>query len=77
MAESNARLPPLAPGMRAVICAFDDIPEHIFEIFEVYGDCVGGYSRTGLLAGEYGEPDLSMILRVAEPNETPDGKELP
>lgn len=77
MAETEASLPPLVPGMHVIISAFDDIPEHTFEIFEVFDDFVGGYSRTGPLAGEYGEPDLSMILRVVEPDENRDGKELP
>ncbi|WP_353471551.1 hypothetical protein PVT71_09550 [Salipiger sp. H15] len=52
------------PGTLVVICAFEDIPEHKFEVQEVFEDCVGGYSRTGPLAGEYGEPDFEMILRV-------------
>lgn len=56
----------LSPGMHVVIQAFDDIPEHEFEISEVYDDCVGGYSLTGPLAGEYGEPDFEMILRVLD-----------
>ena len=56
----------LNSGMHVVIRAFDDIPEHEFEISEVYDDCVGGYSLTGPLAGEYGEPDFEMILRVLD-----------
>ncbi len=76
MVGKSAKAPPLIPGMHVIIRAFDDIPEHTFEVFEVYGDCVGGYSRTGPLAGEYGEPELSMILRVVDPK-SKDGKELP
>ena len=56
----------MKPGDVVVIAAFDDIPEHLFRVEEVYADCVGGYSLTGPLAGEYGEPDFSMILRVQE-----------
>ena len=56
----------LAPGVHVIIRAFDDIPEHVFEIDEVYEDCVGGYSLTGPLAGEYGEPDFDLILRVID-----------
>ncbi|MFZ7090822.1 hypothetical protein [Primorskyibacter sp. 2E233] len=56
--------PNLKPGMLVVLRAFDDIPEHTFEIDEVFDDCVSGYSRTGPLAGDYGEPDFTMILRV-------------
>ena len=51
-------------GQHVVIAAFDDIPEHEFEISEVYDDCVGGYSLAGPRAGEYGDPDCEMILRV-------------
>ena len=56
----------LAPGVSIVIRAFDDIPEHMFKIDEVYEDCVGGYSLTGPLAGEYGEPEFDLILRVLD-----------
>ncbi|KKN15218.1 hypothetical protein LCGC14_0988220 [marine sediment metagenome] len=56
----------LAPGVRIVIRAFDDIPEHMFKINEVYEDCVGGYSLNGPLAGEYGEPEFDLILRVLD-----------
>lgn len=53
-------------GQRVVIAAFDDLPEHIFQIHEVYEDCVGGYSITGPLTGEYGEPSFDLILRIAD-----------
>ena len=56
----------LAPGVRVVLRAFDDIPEHMFKIDEVYEDCMGGYSLTGPLAGEYGEPEFDLILRVLD-----------
>jgi cell division protease FtsH len=46
--------------------ALDDIPEHLFRISEVHEDCVGGYSITGPLAGEYGEPSFDLILKVHE-----------
>ncbi|MBY6006715.1 hypothetical protein KUV62_22555 [Salipiger bermudensis] len=64
MSDASAKNTRFAPGMLVVLRAFDDIPEHQFEIQEVYEDCVGGYSRTGPLSGEYGEPDFEMILRV-------------
>ncbi|MBN8190437.1 hypothetical protein JF540_27810 [Salipiger thiooxidans] len=64
MSRDPKKISQFAPGMLVVIRAFDDIPEHQFEIQEVYEDCVGGYSRTGPLSGEYGEPDFEMILRV-------------
>ena len=55
---------PLTPGCIVVIAAFDDVPEHSFRVEEVFEDCVTGIALTGPLAGEYGEPDLSLILRV-------------
>lgn len=64
--QNNNNQPKLAPGDHVIIRAFDDIPEHVFEITEVYDDCVGGYSLTGPLAGEYGEPDFDLILRVID-----------
>ena len=54
----------LREGSTIVIRAFDDIPEHLFEVAEVYGDCVGGYSLTGPLAGEYGEPEFALIKSI-------------
>jgi hypothetical protein len=42
----------------------DDIPEHLFRVWEVYDDCISGYSLTGPLEGVYGEPGLELILRV-------------
>lgn len=56
----------LKEGTIVVIRAFDDIPEHLFRISEVYDDCVGGYSITGPLEGDYGEPEFDLILRVHE-----------
>ncbi|MES2846456.1 MAG: hypothetical protein V4747_15660 [Pseudomonadota bacterium] len=55
------------PGDRVVIAAFDDMPEHEFQVDEVLDDCVTGVAVTGPLAGEYGEPDRSMIVRVLGP----------
>ena len=55
---------PLTPGCIVLIAAFDDVPEHTFRVEEVFEDCVTGIALTGPLAGEYGEPDLSLILRV-------------
>ena len=53
----------LHPGDRVVIRAFDDIPEHLFLVDEVYDGCVGDCSLSGPLECEYGEPDFHMILR--------------
>ena len=54
----------LTPGCIVVIAAFDDVPEHSFRVEEVFEDCVTGIALTGPLAGEYGEPDLSLIRQV-------------
>ena len=52
------------PGDVVVIGPFDDVPEHQFLVDEVLDDCVTGVALTGPLAGEYGEPERSMIVRV-------------
>ncbi|TGD65266.1 hypothetical protein EYC08_07765 [Tabrizicola sp. WMC-M-20] len=59
------------------IAAFDDVPEHLFQIDEVLDDCVTGVALTGPLAGEYGEPELSMVLRVLDPEEARQGTQQP
>ena len=43
----------LSPGCVVVIDAFDDIPEHLFQIDEVLEDCVTGFALSGPLTGEY------------------------
>ena len=58
------RLPDIRPGDVVVIRGFDDIPEHQFQVEEVFEDLVTGTVLTGLLAGEYGEPDREMIIAV-------------
>ncbi|WP_171233974.1 hypothetical protein [Ruegeria sp. HKCCA4812] len=58
----------LNPGEVVVVQAFDDVPEHLFRIDEVFEDCVTGFALTGPLAGSYGEPDREMILRVISTN---------
>lgn len=48
-----------------VIRAFEDEwPEHLFQVWEINDDCITGYAITGAIAGEYGEPDFDLILRV-------------
>lgn len=54
----------LKEGDVVVIAAFDDWPEHLFEVDETFEDCVSGYSITGPLVGVYGEPGFELILRV-------------
>jgi len=51
-------------GDVVVIRAFDDVPEHHFLVQEVQDDCITGHAIDGPLAGEYGEPDRDLILRV-------------
>lgn len=60
----------LYPGCIVLIGAFDDIPEHQFQVDEVFDDLVTGIALTGPLAGEYGEPELGMIVQVI-PQGTP------
>ena len=56
--------PDINPGDIVAIAAFDDVPEHDFEVEDVHDDCVTGVALTGPLTGCYGEPDLTMVLRV-------------
>jgi len=58
----------LNPGDVVVIHAFDDVPEHLFRVEEVFDDCVTGFAVTGPLAGSYGEPALEMIVRLVSTN---------
>ncbi len=63
----------MRPGDVVAIAAFDEVPEHWFQIEEVLDDCVTGVALTGPLAGEYGEPELSMVLRVLDQGEARQG----
>lgn len=59
----------MQPGDVVVIAAFDDIPEHLFEIELVLDDHVTGIALTGPLAGEYGEPNFSLVLSSLQQRE--------
>ena len=67
------RLLEIKPGDVVVIGGFDDIPEHQFQVEEVYEDLVTGTVLTGPFAGEYGEPDREMIVEVISQGTTSDG----
>ena len=67
------RLLEIKPGDVVVIGGFDDIPEHQFQVEEIYEDLVTGTALTGPLAGEYGEPDIEMIVEVISQGTTSDG----
>ena len=54
----------LRPGCIVLIAGFDDIPEHEFRIEEIYEEFVTGMALSGPFAGEYGEPDISLVLQV-------------
>ena len=54
----------LQPGCIVLIAGFDDIPSHQFLVQEVFEDCITGTALTGPLAGEYGESDIALFLRV-------------
>ena len=54
----------ITPGSIVLIASFDEIPEHSFLVDEVFEDCITGTALTGSLAGEYGEPDIALVLRV-------------
>lgn len=63
----------MKPGEVVVICAFDEVPEHLFRIETVEADHLTGMALTGPLAGAYGEPDLSMVIKVLGPDEVGQG----
>ena len=55
-------------GTRVLIRAFDDVPEHVFEVHTIEDGYVTGMAVTGPLAGEYGEPDIELVLQVLSPD---------
>ncbi len=63
----------MEPGDVVLIMAFDDVPEHLFRVEEVFEDCITGQALTGPFQGGYGEPELSMVIRVLDPAEVPLG----
>ena len=67
------RLLEIKPGDVVVIGGFDDIQDHQFQVEEVYEDLVTGTVLTGPFAGEYGEPDIEMIVEVISQETTSDG----
>ena len=54
----------IAPGCVVLLAGLDDIPSHQFLVQDVFEDCITGTALTGPLAGEYGEPDIELVLRV-------------
>ena len=54
----------IKPGCVVLIEGFDDIPEHEFRIEEIYEGFVTGMALSGSFAGEYGEPDIEMIVKL-------------
>ena len=54
----------ITPGCTVLIAGFDDLPAHQFLVEEVLKDCITGTALTGPLTGEYGEPDIALVLRV-------------
>ena len=48
-------------GSIVVVAAFDEVPEHLFLIEEVFEDFVAGVALTGPLAGSYGEPEFALL----------------
>ena len=58
----------LTSGKRVLIRGFDDVPEHVFVIHTIEDGYVTGMALTGPLAGECGEPDIELVLRVLSPD---------
>ena len=63
----------MKPGDVVVIGAFDEVPEHWFQVEDVLDDCITGVALTGPLAGEYGEPEIQMVVRVLTAKEVKQG----
>lgn len=55
----------IKPGDIVRIAAFDDVPEHDFEVLTVEEDHITGIARTGPFAGHYGEPEHELIVALA------------
>ncbi len=55
----------LKAGDVVIVKAFDDLPEHLFQVEATHEDCVSGHAITGPLAGIYGEPGMELILSIA------------
>ena len=60
----------LTPGMHVLIRGFDEVPEHVFELHTIEDGFVTGTALTGPFAGEYGEPDIELVLRALSPDST-------
>ena len=58
----------ITPGCIVFIKGFDDIPAHHFLVDEVFDDIITGAALTGPLAGEYGEPEMTLVLEVLSGN---------
>lgn len=56
----------LQVGTIVLLIAFDDVPEHLFEIHSVEEDCVTGIALSGPFKGEYGEPAHTMIKAICQ-----------
>ena len=54
----------ITPECVVLIKDFDDIPAHHFLVDEVFDDFITGTALTGPLAGEYGEPEMILVLEV-------------
>ena len=58
--------PTITPGCVVLLASFDDIPTHQFLVEDVFEDCITGTALTGPLAGEYGEPDIPLVIKVLQ-----------
>ena len=54
----------LKEGSVVLLHQLDDIPEHHFEVDQIFEDCMSGYSLDGPLKGVYGEPGYELIKAV-------------
>ena len=54
----------ITSGCVVLIKGFDDISAHKFLVDEVFDGFITGKALTGPLAGEYGEPEITLVLEV-------------
>ena len=68
----SVTLKDLQPGYIVLVAGFDDIPEHQFQVDEVYEGLVTGTVLTEPFAGKHGEPEIELITAVISQETTND-----
>lgn len=53
-----------APGDVVVLKPFDNVPIHLFEVEDIYGELITGVALTGPLRGSCGAPDITQLEAI-------------